>query len=90
MRISAMMCREQEALQLTKAANEPLANRRTIALAAAKAWGIEAVLAEKRGSIQTSLDKLDTEIAEELALEGLLSADDQAALYRDPDQTDDR
>ena len=50
MRMSAAHCREQQALQLAKAANEPLESRRKIALTAAKAWEVEAALAEKRAS----------------------------------------
>ncbi len=69
MRQTPSFCREQEALQLAKAASETLENRRTIALTAAKAWAAEAVLAEKRDARQTPLDKLDAEIALEFAQE---------------------
>lgn len=50
MRPSASFCRQQEDLQRLRAASEPLENRRAIALAAAKAWGAEALLAESRGT----------------------------------------
>lgn len=70
MRATAGFCREQEAIQRAKAANEPLENRRTIALNAAKAWAAEAKLAEKRDAKTSTLDKLDTAIAEEFAREG--------------------
>jgi hypothetical protein len=38
----------QEAAQLARAASEPLENVRRIALAAAKAWNVEATWAERR------------------------------------------
>jgi hypothetical protein len=76
MRVSVATCKEQEALQLAKAASDPLENRRKIALAAAKAWGAEAILAEKREMKQSPLDKLDAEISLEFALEEAASAVD--------------
>lgn len=48
MRVSASTCREQEAIQRGIAESSPLENRRNIAIAAAKAWGKEAVEADKR------------------------------------------
>ena len=69
MHISAAHCREQEALQRAKALSEPLANRRKIALDAAKAWEAEAVWAEKRASKPTLLDKEDLAIALEFERE---------------------
>ena len=69
MRISASFCREQEASHAAKAANEPLEQRRRIALTASKAWGVEAIFAEKRELKQNPLDKLDAEIALEFANE---------------------
>ncbi len=69
MRMSATFCREQEALQRAKALSEPLENRRGIAMAAAKAWEAEAISAEKRDAKLTPLDKLDTAIARQFALE---------------------
>ena len=69
MRMSAAHCREQQALQLAKAANEPLESRRKIALTAAKAWEVEAALAEKRASDLSPLDALDAAIAQEFARE---------------------
>ncbi|WP_159983649.1 MULTISPECIES: hypothetical protein [unclassified Novosphingobium] len=69
MQISATHCREQEALQRAKALSEPLENRRKIALQAAKAWEAEALLAEKRASKSSPLDKLDTAIALEFEQE---------------------
>ena len=69
MRVSEIFCREQEALQLAKAAGEPLESRRKIALTAASAWAAEAVLAKARGLKQAPLDKLDAEIALEFAME---------------------
>lgn len=65
MRPSAIMCRQQEALQQAKAENETLESRRAIALTAAKAWGLAAKAADERDSRQTPLDKLDAEIAQE-------------------------
>ncbi|AOR75509.1 hypothetical protein QUC32_14195 [Novosphingobium resinovorum] len=69
MRMSATFCREQEALQRAKALSEPLENRRGIAMAAAKAWEAEAISAEKRDAKLTPLDKLDTAIVLQFALE---------------------
>lgn len=63
MRVSAATCRAQEAHHLALAKKDPLANRRKIAMSAAKAWGREAVLAEKReAGLREPLDKLDTDI----------------------------
>jgi hypothetical protein len=83
MRVSPDFCREQEALQLAKAASEPLENRKKIALAAAKAWAVEAGLAEKRATKPEPLDKLDAEIALEFA-------DEEAAFEPTPDTSPDR
>jgi hypothetical protein len=69
MRASVTTCREQEALYLAKAESEPLESRRKIARDAAKAWGLEAILAEKRALRGTPLNALDTEIAAEFASE---------------------
>ena len=69
MRSSARFCREQEALQLAKAASEPLENRRKIALAAAKAWAAEAVLSDHREAKQDPLEEGDAEIVLEFAAE---------------------
>ncbi len=68
MRVKASVCREQEARQLDLAANDPLESRRRVAAAAAKAWGIEAIQAEKREAGHVSpRDKLDAEIRREFA-----------------------
>ena len=70
MRVKAATCREQEARQLDLAANDPLESRRIVAAAAAKAWGLEAIQAEKREAGHLSpRDKLDAEIASEFAEE---------------------
>ena len=70
MRVKASTCREQEARQLDLAVNDPLESRRKVAAAAAKAWGIEAIQAEKREAGHLSpRDKLDAEIALEFASE---------------------
>lgn len=71
MRVKASTCREQEARQLDLAANDPLESRRKVAAAAAKAWGLEAIQAEKREARHVSpRDKLDAEITQEFAEEG--------------------
>ena len=68
MRVKASTCREQEARQLDLAANDPLESRRKGAAAAAKAWGLEAIQAEKREAGHVSpRDKLDAEIALEFS-----------------------
>jgi len=68
MRVKASTCREQEARQLDLAANDPLESRRKVAAAAAKAWGLEAIQAEKREAGHVSpRDKLDAEIALEFS-----------------------
>lgn len=69
MQMSAILCREQAALQRAKAVSEPLENRRQIALVAATAWEAEAVWAEKRGANRAPLDKLDAAIALQFANE---------------------
>lgn len=69
MQLSIAHCREQEASQRAKALSEPLENRRKIALDAAEAWKAEAVLAEKRASRQSLLDKTDRAIALEFERE---------------------
>ena len=70
MRVKASTCREQEARQLELAANDPLESRRRVAAAAAKAWGLEAIQAEKREAGHISpRDKLDAEISREFAEE---------------------
>jgi hypothetical protein len=70
MRVKASTCREQEARQLDLAANDPLESRRKVAAAAAKAWGLEAIHAEKREAGHLSpRDKLDAEISREFAEE---------------------
>lgn len=69
MQISAAFCLEQERLQREKAENEPLENRKQIALNAAKAWAAEAIVAEKRYGKQSPLEKADAAIAKEFAAE---------------------
>lgn len=70
MRVKASTCREQEARQLDLAANDPLESRRRVAAAAAKAWGLEAIQAEKREAGHVSpRDKLDAKIRREFAEE---------------------
>ena len=71
MRLSAVICREQEARQLLIAESDALESRRKIALVAANVWASEAIEAEKREAGRLSArDKLDAEIALEFALEG--------------------
>ena len=71
MRISAAICREQEAHQRLIAASDTLETRRKIASVAATAWATEAVEAEKREADRLkALEKLDAKIALELALGG--------------------
>ncbi|ATW05118.1 hypothetical protein [Sphingorhabdus sp. YGSMI21] len=70
MRVKASTCREQEARQLDLATNDPLESRRKVAAAAAKAWGLEAIQAEKREAGHVSpRDRLDAEITQEFAEE---------------------
>nr|WP_321324551.1 hypothetical protein [uncultured Parasphingorhabdus sp.] len=70
MRVKASTCREQEARQLDLAANDPLESRRKVAAAAAKAWGLEAIQAEKREAGHIDLkDRTDAEITREFAEE---------------------
>jgi hypothetical protein len=68
-RVTEKFCREQESLQIAKAANETLKNRKDIALGAAKAWDAAAQLAHKQESKLEPLDKLDAEITREFAAE---------------------
>ncbi len=69
MRVTEKFCREQESLQIAKAATETLTNRRDIALSAAKAWDTAAQLAHKQESKTEPLDKLDAAITLEFAEE---------------------
>lgn len=69
MRVTEKFCREQESLQIAKAANETLKNRKDIALGAARAWDAAAQLAHKQESKLEPLDKLDAEITREFAEE---------------------
>lgn len=71
MRLSAAICREQEARQLLIAKSDALESRRKIASVAAAVWATEAIEAEKREAGRLSaLDKVDAEISLEFALEG--------------------
>ncbi|MEH6757321.1 MAG: hypothetical protein V7676_07405 [Parasphingorhabdus sp.] len=70
MHLKSEICRAQEALQLDLATNDPLESRRKIAAAAAKAWGLEAINAEKREAGHLDpLDQLDADITNEFAEE---------------------
>lgn len=78
MRVSTKVCRTQEARQLYIAENDPLESRRKIAATAAKAWGLEAIEAEKReNGFVDPIDKLDAEIAREFAEETEAEASEQ-------------
>lgn len=48
MELSSTLCRVQEAYQQDRAAKAVLENVRTVAGKAAKAWGLEALAAERR------------------------------------------
>jgi len=79
MRVKAEICRAQEACQLDLAANDPLESRRKIAAAAAKAWGLEAIQAEKREAGHVDpIDKLDAEITTQFADEANAEKDQHA------------
>ncbi len=79
MRVEAKMCREQQAIQLAIAENDPLQSRRDVAAAAAKAWGREALQADKReaGNVDPR-DRLDAEITLEFAQEADLERSENA------------
>ncbi len=80
MRVKAAICREQQALQLALATSAPLESRRKVAAAAAKAWGLEAIQAEKREAGHlTERDKLDAEITLEFAEEAESEKDQHAS-----------
>jgi hypothetical protein len=66
MRVSADMCRKQQAIQSEIAESDPLENRRDIAKAAAKAWGKEALDADKRAAREQKR-RAELSKAEELA-----------------------
>lgn len=81
MRLASGKCREQQAIQLEIAKNDPLENRRKIAALAAKAWGIEAEQAESYESGQLNHsekedDMIRREFADETDEEASASADD--------------
>lgn len=83
MRFTEKFCREQESLQIAKAASEPLTNRQGIALAAAKAWDAAAKIAHKHEAGQRPMDKLDAAIIREFADEDaadVLSNENRSAL----------
>ena len=67
MQPTAAHCREQQAIQLALATNEPLESRKKIALVAAAAWSEEAKIADKREQRKTALSELDASIAQEFA-----------------------
>jgi hypothetical protein len=68
MRVSAAVCREQEALQRQIAASDSLESRRNIASVAAAAWAVKALAAEKREAGHLDpIDKLDADITREFA-----------------------
>jgi hypothetical protein len=70
MRLTADFCRAQAEAQRAKASDEPLENRRAIALLAAKSWEEAAILADKSGASNGSpLERLDAEITLEFAQE---------------------
>jgi hypothetical protein len=70
MRLTADFCRAQAEAQRMKAADEPLENRRAIALFAAKSWDEAAIAAVKSASSDGSpLERLDAEITLEFAQE---------------------
>ncbi|WP_017670203.1 hypothetical protein [Blastomonas sp. AAP53] len=75
MRVTEKFCREQESLQIAKAASETLSNRRDIALSAAKAWDTAAQLAHKQETKGEPLDKLDAAITREFADEAAAGLD---------------
>ena len=76
MRVSAAICREQEAYQLEVAKSHPLESRKTIAAQAAAAWAVKAEAAEKReAGILEPLEKLDAEITREFADEARIEKD---------------
>lgn len=78
MRFTEKFCREQQSLQIAKAASEPLKNRQAIALDAAKAWDAAAKIAHKHEAGQEPLDKLDAAIVREFADEDAAAlADDE-------------
>lgn len=77
MRVSAAVCREQEAHQRQIAATNPLESRRDIASVAAAAWAEKAITAEKReAGVLEPLEKVDAEITQKFADEA--EADEHA------------
>lgn len=86
-RVTEKFCREQEGLQLAKAAAEPLKNRQGIALAAAKAWDAAAQLAHKQESKLEPLDLLDAAITQEFAEEEAAGLADEGDSQADADLT---
>lgn len=79
MRVKAEICREQQERQLDLAINDPLESRRKVAAAAAKAWGLEAIQAEKREAGYVSpREKVDAEITLEFAEEAEAEKDNHA------------
>lgn len=69
MRITESFCKEQAALQREKALNEPLENRKVIALNAAKVWDKEAEMAHNRDTKQAQRDAKNALFTAQLAAE---------------------
>lgn len=68
MHVMADYCRSQEAHQLGLAENDPVESRRKMALVAAKAWGLEAIKADKReAKTMGSFEKPVVPVAYDLA-----------------------
>jgi hypothetical protein len=79
MRVSAAICRDQEAHQRRIAETHSLESRRNIAALAAAAWEVKALAAEKReAGILHPLEKLDAEITREFADEAKAEKDKHA------------
>jgi hypothetical protein len=74
MRFTEKFCREQESLQIAKAAAEPLKNRQGIALAAAKAWDAAAIIAHRHEAKQIPAEGVDAAIIREFAEEDAAAA----------------
>lgn len=76
MRMTESFCEKQAALQREKALNEPLENRRAIALNAAKVWDKEAEMAHNRDAKQAQRDAKNAHVTAQLATEDSLEKAD--------------
>lgn len=84
---NSVLCRQQEAHHLRVAAETDLQNVRRVALAAARAWEVQALEAESReAGAKDALSSEDSAIALEFLLEDQADAQQPDASWEDDDR----